>query len=167
MDYVNAQRPAARDEVFDLELFDDFKSAEVVRATPEELAAAGRNPVTGHARSCVCPSCPGWYTERARAAGAPVSQSTAPPERRGNVLVDQVIPVCILMAMVTVCGMFIIPVVAPLIGLAVVSLVAIVASIVALAVCLLVLLRVMSNRGSSVDVPSVTNTIPGRVLKRR
>lgn len=85
------------------------------------------NPVNGHGRGCVCPQCPGWYDRRADLAtnAREVAGRVVPAERRPNVLLDQVVPVSILMAMVTVCGLVLLPVVVPLMAISAVLIVAV------------------------------------------
>lgn len=119
---------------------------------------ASVNPVTGHGNDCMCPRCPGWYVDRISSHRV----SAAPSERRPNVLVDQVVPVSILMAMVTVCSVILIPVIAPLLGLAIVGMVAIVGALIGLTVCLLILWSVF--RRTSPGGPAV---IKGEVVQRR
>lgn len=115
------------------------------------------NPVTGHGNDCMCPRCPGWYADRVSSRGSALA-----PERRPNVLIDQVVPVSILMAMVTVCSVVLIPVIAPLLGLAVVGMVVIVGALIGLTVCLLILWSVF--RRTNPDGPAV---IKGEVVRRR
>lgn len=127
--------------------------------------AAGLNQVTGHARGCICPQCPGWYEMRTRDL-AP--NPHVPPARKPNPLMDQVVPVCVLMAMMTTCATVLIPVVAPLLGLAVISAVAVVVAIVALAVVMLVLLVVFRRFAKETGgVAGGARVVPGRVVARR
>lgn len=131
--------------------------------------AAGLNQVTGHARGCICPQCPGWYELRARGFNAPeASGPHVPPARKPNPLLDQVLPVSVLMMVFTTCATVLIPVVAPLLGLAVVSALAVVVAIVALVVVLLVLLVVFrrfsrATGGGTGGAP----VVPGQVVARR
>lgn len=60
-----------------------------------------------------------------------VAGRVVPAERRPNVLVDQVVPVSILMAMVTVCGLVLLPVVVPLMAISAVLIVAVAIVVVA------------------------------------
>jgi hypothetical protein len=122
---------------------------------------AGRvNAVTGHVPGCACARCPGWYDDR---VGVNVSMA---PERKPRPLIDQVVPVAILMAMVTVCGMVLIPLVAPLLALTVVSLVAIVASIGLLAIIAMSVVFMFSKTHKK-NAETVGRIISGEVVSRR
>lgn len=110
-----------REEVFDWLKADEFDTSQRRGAVASRTGdAVGVNPVNGHGRACECPQCPGWYERRVR----PVTEATVPPSRRPNVLVDQVIPVCVLMAMVTVCGLVLLPVIVPLVAMSAVLVIA-------------------------------------------
>jgi hypothetical protein len=88
------------------------------------------NPVNGHGQGCLCPQCPGWYDNRMQLlTRSPVD--VVPPARRPNVLVDQVVPVAALMAMVTVCGLVLLPVVVPLLAVSAMMVVALAIVVVA------------------------------------
>lgn len=108
------------------------------------------NPVNGHGRGCECAQCPGWYERRAvmveRSHGMDV-EYPAPRERRPNALVDQVIPVSILMAMVTVCGLVLLPVVVPLLAISAMMIVALAIVIVAGAVAVVCAVGVLKRHG--------------------
>lgn len=113
-------RPATG-EVFDVEKHTDWAANAATPAPivyqPTSVAKVNEpvNPVTGHGLYCQCSRCPGWYDQRAANA---VGISVAPPPRRSNVLLDQVVPVSILMAVFTICAMVLVPVIMPLVGMA-------------------------------------------------
>lgn len=86
---------------------------------------ASVNPVTGHGHDCECSKCPGWYDRRADLATRAVALGTPAPARRGSVLTEQVVPVCCLLATVTVCGLVLLPVVVPLMAISAVMIVAV------------------------------------------
>lgn len=134
----------------------------------EAYRAAGLNQVTGHARGCICPQCPGWYEMRTRGFAPEPDPRVVPPARKPNALVDQVIPVSVLMMVFTTCATVLIPVIAPLLGLAVVGLIGVVVAIVSLVVVTLVLLAVY--RRFAKDVGGVTKgarVVRGEVVARR
>ena len=91
----------------------DWQSDPTWGATVERRAV-GSPQAARHGEGCECPRCPGWYVARERARVP--SYSTAPPEQRPRPLVDQVIPVCCLLAMVAVCGLVLVPVVVPVLA---------------------------------------------------
>lgn len=73
---------------------------EVVRVSRTDV-----NPVTGHGAGCLCPRCPSY-------AARPVEPVA--PARKPNALLDQVVPVSILLVVFTVCTVVLIPFIAPL-----------------------------------------------------
>lgn len=65
------------------------------------------NPVNGHGSGCLCRQCPASARELAQ--GQPVTEP-----KKANALMDQVVPISILMAVFTICMVTLIPFVAPL-----------------------------------------------------
>lgn len=132
------------DEVFDQEV--DTRPR-TLRGEVAERTSAQVNPITGHGRGCQCPRCPGWYDSRAAVAARNLeNERLVPQQRPANPLFDQVIPVCILMAMVTVCGLILLPVVVPLVAISTLMIVALAMVIVAGAVAVTVGLRRVDRR---------------------
>lgn len=132
----------------------------------ETRQAMNVNPVNGHARDCECSRCPAWYDARVRvAAEARFVSATpvVPAERQPRPLTDVVVPVCALLAMLTVCGVVLVPVVTPLIGLAAVSTVAVAVSVVALASVALVFLTIAMKLRRGFDREKI---VRGRVVNR-
>lgn len=126
-----------RDEVYDWLAEEQRQpvSAPVARRTETSI-----NPVNGHGRGCECAQCPGWYERRDALTPRELHTgrvAVAPPERRPNVLVDQVVPVSILMAMVTVCGLVLLPVIVPLMAISAVLIVAVAVVVMAGAVAVI------------------------------
>lgn len=121
------------------------------------------NPVTGHVVGCACSRCPGWYEARVREVNV-TRPSVAPAARQPRPLVDQVVPVAVLMVVFTLCSVVLVPVVTPLIGLAAVSTVAVAVAVVALASVTLVFLLFALKLRKSFDRES--RTLRGRVTNR-
>lgn len=122
----------------DFEMFLQWREQQSTRA-PAVRTAGKVNPITGHASTCVCPKCPGWYEARVSA------EQSASPNRRGSVLLDQVIPVCLLLAMVTVCGLILIPVIVPLVAVSAMMIVAVAVVFVVAAIVIVWGLRVVRS----------------------
>lgn len=126
-----------RDEVYDwLAEEQRHQAAPLIKR-----AETGVNPVNGHGRGCECSQCPGWYDRRD--ALTPRELHTRAIHTRGGVaadrgrsavLFDQIIPVCCLLAMVTVCGLVLLPVVVPLMAISAMMIVALAIVVVAGAV---------------------------------
>ena len=148
-----------RDEVYDW-LAEEQRQpvAPVVRRETGSV-----NPVNGHGRGCVCPQCPGWYERRAAMVDAShareITGRVVPEPRRPNVLVDQVVPVSILMAMVTVCGLVLLPVVVPLMAISAVLIVAVAIVMVAGAVAVIYAVNAIKSGHREI--------VRGEVVRRR
>jgi hypothetical protein len=69
------------------------------------------NPVNGHGPGCECRQCPGGLVKILEARASEPDQA---PARKPRPLQDQVIPICLLLAVVTVCGLVLTPVIAPM-----------------------------------------------------
>lgn len=121
------------------------------------------NAVNGHGGGCECPQCPGWYVARARDAHAGVSAHVPPPVAP-RPLLDQVVPVMCLMAMVTVCGLVLVPVVIPVLA---VGLTAIIVSLVVLAVTVVGVLAVLGRSSVRREAAQGYNVIQGQVERTR
>lgn len=152
-----------RDEVFDWStswLDEPAGGGEIERrqAQPVEPRRQGSvNPVNGHARDCMCPRCPGWYENRAELAAKSIAAQQ--PARRSSVLFDQVIPVCVLMAMVTVCGLVLLPVIVPLMAISAVLIVAVAVVVMAGAVAVIYAVNAVKI--------GARDTVRGEVVRRR
>lgn len=139
--------------------------ADVARRQSDEVR--GRpdlNPINRHALDCGCPTCPGWYEARARMAVA--AHAYAEPvvkEVQPRPLVDQVVPVAILMVVFTMCMAVLLPILVPMMALGAVSLALVAVSLVVVVTCALgfmvFVLRVKRDMGGQV--------VRGQVLKRR
>lgn len=123
------------------------------------------NPINRHAADCGCSRCPGWYEARARMAVAahayaePVVKPVAP-----RPLVDQVVPVAILMVVFTMCMAVLLPILTPMLALGAVSLALVAVSLVVVVVAalgfMLFVLRARHAVGGA-------NVVKGRVVGRR
>lgn len=140
-----------RDEVYDWQVVEDAPrvvSGEVVRRPGAEV-----NPVNGHGRGCECAQCPGWYDRRA-ALGVPSSpRGVVPAARETRPLLDQVIPVCCLLATITVCGLVLLPVIVPVLAISAVMVIALAVTVCGGAVAVvyaIAALRREAARGSGV-----------------
>lgn len=93
------------------------RSAEIA-ARPR--AQPGVNSVNGHALTCACSSCPGWYEARARmaVAAAAFSEPVVKPVQP-RPLHDVVLPVAVLMMVFSLCAMVLLPVVMPFVAMGV------------------------------------------------
>jgi len=151
-----------RDEVYDW-------LAEEQRQQSNEVVprqAGPVNSVTGHGVDCVCPRCPGWYEARRR--GIVVDVTEQPRQRMvqarpASALLDQVVPVCCLLATVTVCGVVLLPVAMPMVAMGMVMVVAMVIALVVgaiVAVYLVASLKRATGGGGG-------QAIRGEVVKRR
>ena len=136
------------DQEADLDWLDE-PSSRPVRSAPLVLRQESLNPANGHVRGCVCYHCPDG-----RDLG-PMKLVTEPTRAR-PVWVDQLIPACILMAMVTICGMILLPEVVPLMAVAVQGLMAVALTIAGVAVCLIALGLLLRR-----------NAPPAQVVERR
>lgn len=123
------------------------------RATPGAV-----NAVTGHGLDCRCSRCPGWYADRAQAAGTHV----VPAQRAARPLVDVVLPVAVLMCVFTICAVVLLPVVTPLVALSALSL-----GLVAICICVVAIVALslaMVVRRTTRDA-GVVRVVRGRVVK--
>lgn len=160
-----AYRQTPRDEVYDwLTEEQRYQSAEVIPRTTRPVSPV--NPVTGHAMDCVCPRCPGWYEARQRGIVVDPMTQQQPPmvqARRGSALLDQVIPVCCLLAMVTVCGTVLLPVAMPMVAMGVVMVIAMVVAVVVGALVALYLLGVIRRESRNQGGQSIR----GELVRQR
>jgi len=122
------------------------------------------NAVNGHGAGCECPQCPGWYNARARAGVPLYGPGVVPPEQRPRPLLDQVVPVMCLMAMVTVCGLVLVPVVVPVLAIGVTALVV---ALVVLAVTLVGVLAVFGRTSVRRDAAQGVQVVRGHVVRTR
>lgn len=147
-----------RDEVYDW--LADTQEPEPARPVARRADALAVNPVTGHGRDCECSRCPGWYNRRGELAAGGVAD---PRPTRPNVLFDQVIPVCCLLAMVTVCGLVLLPVIVPLLAISAMMVVALALVLVAGAVAVVYAVNAVKRASE----PTAGRTIRGQVVSRR
>lgn len=144
------------------------RSAQVAQIRAQDVERGGPqdrlNPINRHALDCGCPTCPGWYEARARMAVA--AHAYAEPvvkEVQPRPLVDQVVPVAILMVVFTMCMAVLLPILVPMMALGAVSLALVAVSLVVVVTCALgfmvFVLRVKRDTGGQV--------VRGQVLKRR
>lgn len=154
-----------RDDVYDwLAEEQRHQSNEVVPRQTRPVSPV--NAVTGHALDCVCPRCPGWYEARRR--GIVVDPYEQPRQRMvqarpASALLDQVIPVCCLLATVTVCGVVLLPVAMPMVAMGVVMVIALVIALVVgalVAVYLVASLKRATDGGGS-------QVVRGEVVRKR
>lgn len=150
--------------------FYDWTKDEVVNTAPRtghgELVpqaavlpqAARTNAVTGHGLDCRCPKCPGWYVDRAQRAEGP-----APAPRAPRPLVDQVVPVAVLMMVFTLCAVVLVPVITPLVAISALSL-----GLVAVAICVVTVvaltLVLVLRRASREFTGAPRTTVRGRIM---
>lgn len=123
------------------------------RADLENRRSNQVNPVNGHGWSCECRQCPAGLTSGQ--AGSPAGLT---PARRPNVLVDQVVPVCVLMAMVTVCGLVLLPVVVPLLAIS---------AVVIVATAVVIMAGVVAVIYATNAVRAAGGTVKGEVVRTR
>lgn len=145
------------------------RSAQVAVAQEQAVsrgqAAPDLNPVNGHALSCACSSCPGWYEARARMAVAaqafaePVVKPVAP-----RPLNDVVLPVAVLMVVFSLCSMVLLPVIMPFVAMGVALTGFIVVSMCILSGMGLIAFGMMRRTARESSRASV---VSGRVLRRR
>jgi hypothetical protein len=120
------------------------------------------NAVTGHGLDCQCPRCPGWYAARVQQAEG-YAPGAAPAPRTARPLVDQVIPVCILMVTFSLCALVLLPVITPLVAISALSL-----GLVAVAICtvaVVALSLVLVVRRTSREFTGATRAARGRVIR--
>lgn len=123
--------------------------------------APGLNPVNGHAMDCACSRCPGWYAARMQLGAV---QPPMAPARRPNALVDQVIPVVILMVVFSLCSMVLIPVLMPVLALGALSLGLVAVSVTIVSIVGLTLVGTLRRAARE---ESGGRVVRGRVIRRR